>query len=396
MDLAFSRRIYRAALRIFRRNRAIGRLHGTALTLTESQILTELQSDAAVDSARLAHLMLLDQSSISRNLAKLERAGFIKSQPLQSDRRAKSLLITRSGKTVIAAIDRAANRLLEEFSYCLSKSEQHDFFRLFTRFAEGFHGDSSPRRENEHPLRYPQRRIARSLRLTERGGKSSVQSFRMNMALFVLAERYSPFTQAQVSHELNIHKSATSLILSELKDKSLVQTSENLKDGRGELIRLTPKGISQLIEYENQVLPEVQGALEKFQKSDISRFVGLIERFSGLIGNSSFFKEFQIKSCENENVRGQAREFYLNKMAQLGELGAVPGRIFDSSTSGYLLSCNGNICATLQIRLNDEARLIDAFASNIDDNPGAELIFIRAVLAKCVVKSELLSAFFAL
>lgn len=49
----------------------------------------------------LAEMLVLDQSSLSRNLSVLERLGLIKLEPSPSDRRERIVVLTRAGKSTL-------------------------------------------------------------------------------------------------------------------------------------------------------------------------------------------------------------------------------------------------------------------------------------------------------
>lgn len=58
--------------------------------------------DKAPTVGELAETLVLEQSSLSRNLAVLEREGLIRLLPGEEDRRERMVVLTRSGRTALA------------------------------------------------------------------------------------------------------------------------------------------------------------------------------------------------------------------------------------------------------------------------------------------------------
>ncbi|WP_158240753.1 MarR family winged helix-turn-helix transcriptional regulator [Telmatospirillum siberiense] len=67
------------------------------LTLTQYSVLAKLTGDVAPDMHRLAAVMGMDRTSLSRTLAPLEARGLIESAP-GDDRRSRIVRLTETGK----------------------------------------------------------------------------------------------------------------------------------------------------------------------------------------------------------------------------------------------------------------------------------------------------------
>lgn len=74
------------------------------LKATQFTVLSALawSENKPLPIGELAEMLVLDQSSLSRNLAVLERLGLIKLEPSPTDRRERIVILTRSGKSTLA------------------------------------------------------------------------------------------------------------------------------------------------------------------------------------------------------------------------------------------------------------------------------------------------------
>lgn len=74
------------------------------LKATQYTVLSALawSENKPMPIGELADMLVLDQSSLSRNLAVLERLGLLKLEPSPTDRRERIVSLTRTGKTSVA------------------------------------------------------------------------------------------------------------------------------------------------------------------------------------------------------------------------------------------------------------------------------------------------------
>lgn len=70
----------------------------TGLRTTQFSILAKLNRHGPLTIKALAEDMVMDRTTLSRNMLPLERDGLIRIEPTASDRRAKELHLTNAGK----------------------------------------------------------------------------------------------------------------------------------------------------------------------------------------------------------------------------------------------------------------------------------------------------------
>ena len=81
-------------------------LAATGLRTTQFSILAKLKRLGPLTINELARQMVMDRTTLGRNIKPLERDGLVSIEPAQSDRRAKELRLTKSGeKQLVVAFE---------------------------------------------------------------------------------------------------------------------------------------------------------------------------------------------------------------------------------------------------------------------------------------------------
>ena len=119
------------------------------LKATQFTVLSALawSENKPMPIGELAEMLVLDQSSLSRNLAVLERLGLIKLEPSPTDRRERIVVLTRTGKSAVARgypIWKKAQAVIEE-SLKGDFEEQLKNLRRLTRAAQDVRPQKSRR-----------------------------------------------------------------------------------------------------------------------------------------------------------------------------------------------------------------------------------------------------------
>lgn len=132
-----------------------------ATQFTVLAVLAYSEEDAPTVTA-LAEALVLEQSSLSRNLAVLERLGHVKLAPGPEDRRERIVTLTRAGRAMLAkgypVWKRAQAAIAEELDGDLDG--QLRALRKMTRTAKALRPSKLPRKSGESaagPIRNPRK-----------------------------------------------------------------------------------------------------------------------------------------------------------------------------------------------------------------------------------------------
>ena len=73
-------------------------LHPSGLKITQFSLLANISRNPGVTVSELADIMVMEQTTMTRNLKVLEKQGYLEIKESGHDKRAKSILISKAGK----------------------------------------------------------------------------------------------------------------------------------------------------------------------------------------------------------------------------------------------------------------------------------------------------------
>jgi len=119
-----------------RQDEVLLRVAGVSLDRALFPLLVRLSAVQVMSVARLADQVGRDSSTVSRQLAKLERLGLVKRPASRGDLRVRAAAISRSGSRMVAAITEARRKVLVELIRDWPAVERRMFPVLLRRFAD--------------------------------------------------------------------------------------------------------------------------------------------------------------------------------------------------------------------------------------------------------------------
>jgi DNA-binding MarR family transcriptional regulator len=111
---------------------------GVSLDRALFPLLIVVERKGPVGVVELGELVGRDYTTVSRQIAKLDKLGLIARRPSKADNRVREAVITVKGKEVTSAIDAARERLATTLFAKWSKRDLQDLARLMRRFADDF------------------------------------------------------------------------------------------------------------------------------------------------------------------------------------------------------------------------------------------------------------------
>ena len=118
-----ARRVSRALTRLYDEALRPLDIHATQLTLLNAIAMCGARGGAM---GRLADVLAMDTTTLSRNLRPLERAGLVRLERLPADRRVRMAFVTTDGERMIAAALPLWNRAHERVLAALGAVEAAD------------------------------------------------------------------------------------------------------------------------------------------------------------------------------------------------------------------------------------------------------------------------------
>jgi DNA-binding MarR family transcriptional regulator len=109
--------------------------HG--ITLAQHMILQMLEAAGPASQQALSDELRIDRSTMVRCIDALEKAGSVRRHRDAADRRAYSVHITESGRTVLAEAEQEVPDVLNQTLAPLTDKERADLTRLLAKLATG-------------------------------------------------------------------------------------------------------------------------------------------------------------------------------------------------------------------------------------------------------------------
>jgi len=119
--------------------RRIATVTGIPLDRARYIVLRAVAEHAPARTTDLAEQVGVDQSTMSRHVAQLERAGYVQRVPDADDRRASSLSLTPAGRRVMERVVDARHDLIEAALTGWSDDDRAQVAPLLARLANDFH-----------------------------------------------------------------------------------------------------------------------------------------------------------------------------------------------------------------------------------------------------------------
>ena len=132
-----------------RRDHALLREAGIGLDRALFPLLVALGAQGAQSVAELAHRVGRDYTTISRQLAKLERSRLVERGDDEADRRRCRIVLTSHGRKTVKAITLARQRLLSAVLAGWSESDRRALADMNRRLADALMAYARQREERE-------------------------------------------------------------------------------------------------------------------------------------------------------------------------------------------------------------------------------------------------------
>jgi DNA-binding MarR family transcriptional regulator len=123
------------------RDEMMVRQAGISLDRALFPLLVVIERRGPIGVVELAERVGRDYTTVSRQVAKLESLGLVERQRGTDDRRLREAMVTRKGKTMTDAVDKARERLVGAMFAIWDDRDVEELVRLMRKFADTLNGD---------------------------------------------------------------------------------------------------------------------------------------------------------------------------------------------------------------------------------------------------------------
>lgn len=109
------------------------------LRVRELRVLRLMHDHPGITATELRHLLVLDKTLMSKNLAVLEQRGLLRREVDDSDNRVQKLYLTSEGRRAWRTAERLGRRLEDEMFSQLTRAQWNELHRLLDAALASFH-----------------------------------------------------------------------------------------------------------------------------------------------------------------------------------------------------------------------------------------------------------------
>lgn len=113
-------------------------VRGTGLTLQQVHTIEVLGAQGAMRMKELAAMMGITTGTMTINIDKLEKAGYVERKPNESDRRSIFVSLTKNGEDLFVSHDELHLTLTEDIASSLDEHEKKILTDLLGRLIDSF------------------------------------------------------------------------------------------------------------------------------------------------------------------------------------------------------------------------------------------------------------------
>jgi DNA-binding MarR family transcriptional regulator len=295
----------------------------------------EIDAHQPIIQSDLIEILGLNKVTLSRVINKLYEEKLIDITNAKSDRRFQLLSLRERGNKLLNQFDRLSNEKLEHFldQASFHQRDTHKLAQLFDQLATALNAPRSSRRNVDHVLRAPIRRLTRAFKLLGSASLDTGLSALEWQVLLTVAEHDGRLTPSDLAFLFKVDRNGIALALRKLMRLKLLYKKKNLLDSRSDLLNCSSAGFTLVSRTED-------AAANSFKNLSvlIESEVQLVERFiRGAAQDFYIFQQaFKVLPLSSPQQVQVARRALLKQLTESSDL-SIPGRLF----------CESNLCAGL-------------------------------------------------
>lgn len=268
---------------IQRRNRFVSSAYGLPLGLSDAHALVEIdRHEEGVSASLLGRNICLKKASVSYLISRLRRRRLLQVRESRTDKRAKVVALSVSGKRLLAQLDARANQQTELLSKDLTPERESALVGYLERFSDIFGVPRVSARYGESLLRAAIRRATRALGLTTDAifDSTSISALQWHMLTEIAADQEAK-TARQLGKALGVKANTVSVCLSGLEKEGFIKQEVFSSDRRKKAVLATPRGRQFLSRIREDAALSLKTRLASFSPESVREFVGLLSIIAG-------------------------------------------------------------------------------------------------------------------
>lgn len=271
------RELYDLFLRFNRRLLTILDLLKPPLATSPSHLLSELYVSRESIARDLTNRLMLPKGTVSRTMASLERAGYLRSRPSKSDRRVKDLELTVLGRRIVETDLDARNHEMVICMAPLTGQKRKRLLNFLTTIADQLNAPIYSGRPQDDPLLNVIRRLTRGMGFYGDNCMGTGLRSEVCQVLHLAYGEPDGLSVQEASHRTVVEMSDFSRLLKQLEEAELISRATLKEDRRRVIIRLAPSGRRRAERNIALGTKLFKDSLKTLSKREITEFIELLD-----------------------------------------------------------------------------------------------------------------------
>ena len=213
------------------------------LSYTEEDALLVLDSSPGMNIKDLATFLNVERSWMSRLVAGMAKARYVKSLPSKNDRRSKELKITQYGRRALEESGELSNKIIEKSLESITLKEQESFRGYLKAYADNLGSPSSIAQVNRHPVYFELWRVSNVVGIFSDSFMDSGLSLTQVQVLNALKElENNKVFASNLAQILPFDVSTISRTISDFEKSKYIKRTPLKEDKRSLIIEMTKVG----------------------------------------------------------------------------------------------------------------------------------------------------------
>ncbi len=316
MSLGLAKEIHYYVLLFQRRMRKVRFDYDFPLDNDSMLLLMLLATEKEITATEVAKILVLQKTKVSRELFKLEQAGYIESISSKEDRRTKLLKYTKAGRDLVNELKRINNDISIRGIYPIKAKKREVFVKFFTQLSDALGFEKAEPNPGELPLWNQQRRIASHSGMV---GNEYMSSGLQLLEYQIFIELIKVDADLRFSHfveKLPFEASKMSRSISAFEKKGYMAKKANKTDKRGINVRITKKGQDFFSEINDKVAKRYLEALISIDKKIAKEFIASMKTLDDVNLPPPTPREITLSVCSTEDDFKLARKILVELLVK--------------------------------------------------------------------------------
>lgn len=321
------------------------------LSVSDAHILIEIDSSPEISADEISSNLKIEQSTLSRALSRLSDMEFISARLSKTDRRKKSLSLTKKGARALQKFDATQLERIKILANRITAYEQSLLQDLYSQVADSWNAASTSRRAQEHSMMPEIRRITCGGGWLGRSFLKTPYSAIQWQILSEIRDASGRATPSLLTRRLAIGGSNLSSYLSRLEREKLISRQRASWDRRAVVLNLESAGMQALVTIEKTAETQFKKALKGYSKSELMSILEVKAKFIGarLTAKGELInKLWRAEELSTEQELQEARGFAIEQLVKQNQHYNSPAILFGGSLRSFALYNDSKLCAVAE------------------------------------------------